>query len=59
MIDGIISAAFTQEHQCTKADPGAGEMTDDVEGGEGESMSEVGEIHSATRFSECDTANLG
>lgn len=59
MIDGIISAAFTQEHRCTKADPGAGEMKDDVEGGEGESTSEVGEMHSATRFSECDTANLG
>lgn len=59
MIDGIISAAFTQEHKCTKADPGAGEMKDDVEGGEGESMSEVGEIHLAIHFSECDTANLG
>lgn len=42
MIDGIISAAFTREHKCTKADLGAGEMKDDAKGGEGESMSEVG-----------------
>lgn len=59
MIDGIISAAFTREHKCTKADLGAGEMKDDVEGDEGESLSEVGEIHLASHFSECDTANLG
>lgn len=59
MIDGIISAAFTREHKCTKADLGAGGMRADVEGGEGESTSEVGEIHLAIHLGECDTANLG
>lgn len=28
MIDGIISAAFTREHKCTKADLGARAMKD-------------------------------
>lgn len=41
MIDGIISAAFTRGHECTKADLGAREMKDGEEGGEAESMSEV------------------
>lgn len=35
MIDGIISAAFTREHECTKADLGARGMKDGEEGVEG------------------------